>query len=714
MIEELFSPYWYRVRNLSPQLKPTARVFPHHYRGNSWYVVRDSITARNHRISATAYQFVAMLDGSKTVDSIWDHCNKILGDDAPTQGDIIHLLSTLHNADLLLSDVSPAVKELLERGNKRSRQLKSSYFKNPAALRFPLVDPDAFLNRTLRWARPLFSWPVLSLCALLCLVAALQAGSHWPQLSDAIGQQALQPYNLLLLALLYPIIKILHELAHAYAVKLEGGEVHELGVMLLVLMPIPYVDASAAAAFPSRSKRILVSAAGMIVELVLSGIALLFWLQMQPGLARDIMLNVVLIGGVSTLLFNGNPLLRYDAYYILSDWISVPNLAQRGNQYIFYLVQRYLYGMTQAKSPVSSEGESKWLFSYSVASFLYRTALMFVICIYLAKQMFFLGVLMALWLVTIQFVLPVVKMLGFLCSERLGTQRGRALWATSAVTLLLVAIVTLVPTPSNTIHEGVVWIPGDSRVSTDVEAQIKRVLVHSGQTVVVGQSLLQLDDPELHAQLALDSARLAELQASYSKHLVHNKARAVAMTDRIHEAEARLARTREKLDALLVRSPADGTIIIPNEADLPGKQVSQGELLAYIMNGDRARVHIAVRQADQDRIQQGIAAAEVRLDGDIGNALNARLMQQTPQANNKLPSKVLSTAGGGKIAVSADDERGLTALDTLFQYELEIPLQLADVKPGMRAYVRFEHGQETLSKQMSRRVRQLFLKHFDA
>ncbi|MEM8500433.1 MAG: biotin/lipoyl-binding protein [Pseudomonadota bacterium] len=714
MIEELFSPYWYRVKDLQPRLKPQVDISWHIYRGQDWFIVRDPVGARSHRFSSSAYRFVSLMDGERSVESIWNQCNEALGDDAPGQNEIITLLSKLHAADLMLADVSPALGELLKRGIKRERAQRSSHYKNPAALRFPLVDPDKFLSRTQHLARPLFTVPVLVAIGLLSVIAALQAASNWNALNHAISEQALQPYNIALLVLLYPIVKLLHELAHAYSVKLEGGEVHELGVMLLVLMPIPYVDASASSTFSQRRKRILVSAAGMIVELGLSAIAMLLWLVLEDGVVRSMALNVVLIGGVSTLLFNGNPLLRYDAYYMLVDAIGIPNLAQRSNRYLGYLIQRYCFKIEGAHSPVSARGEPAWFVFYSIASFLYRTVLMLVISLYLAGKMFVLGVLLALWMMITQFALPIAKLLGFLLSDRLGPHRSRALGVSGLAAVAFVLLLTAVPMPSNTQHEGVVWLPGDARINADVDAMVHRVLVKPGQLISKGQGIVELDDPERHANLAIAQAELKELQALRINYLVSDRIQAAAIEEKIRAAEARVAHAQDKVDDLLVTSPADGRLAMPYADDLAGSLVKQGQLLAYLKNNSNARIQLVVDQADQDRIQHKVDRVQVRLSSSIPTIITANIAQQTPKANNVLPSKVLGTTGGGTVMVDPGDETGKQSLDAFFQYELEIPLAVENTQLGTRAYVRFDHGTETISQQLVRRTRQLFLKHFNA
>jgi putative peptide zinc metalloprotease protein len=205
--------------------------------------------------------------------------------------------------------------------------------KSPMSLRIPLVDPDAFLTRTVGYFRPLFGTSGLLLWLALVLPAVVLAGEHWAELTGNIADRVFATENLLLLSLCYPLVKIVHELGHGYAAKLNGREVREMGVMFLLFYPVPYVDASAANALRDKKQRALIGAAGMVSELAVAALATYAWVLLEPGLARAIAFNVMLIAGVSTLLVNGNPLLRFDGYYILADLIEVPNLGARANKY---------------------------------------------------------------------------------------------------------------------------------------------------------------------------------------------------------------------------------------------------------------------------------------------------------------------------------------------------------------------------------------------
>ena len=327
----LTSNQWFRVAGLTPCLRGHLRVHRHVYRGRVWYVIEDRVAGRQHRFNPAAYRVLRMFDGKSTLQSIWDQLLVELRDDSPTQDEIVNLLGQLNASDLVSFDATADVAELFERREKQDRQRLMSRLLNPMSLRFPLWDPDVFLRHLARWARPVPMWLTVALWLAVVVPALILVPPHWSELTLNFGDRLMSADNLWVLALTFPLLKAAHEVAHGLVVRLRGGEVHEMGLMLLVLYPVPYVDASAANAFVRKGYRILVGMAGMLAEVWLAAIAFFFWLVLEPGIARSVMYNLVVVGSVSTVLFNANPLLRYDGYYVLSDLLEIPNLGQRSN-----------------------------------------------------------------------------------------------------------------------------------------------------------------------------------------------------------------------------------------------------------------------------------------------------------------------------------------------------------------------------------------------
>ncbi|NOT96739.1 MAG: hypothetical protein HOP00_10580, partial [Nitrospira sp.] len=457
MSEALFSPSWYRVATLAPRLRSHAQLHRHQYRGQTWYVLQDRSNERFHRFSPSAYAFIGLMDGTRTVQDIWELASTKLGDDAPTQPEVVQLLSQLHAADVLQCDIPPDIAELLHRHERTQQKKWQRRLMSIFSWQFPLIDPERFLEIFVSLVRPFFGWGGAVLWLVIVIPALLIGVAHWADLSENIIDRMTAPQNLVLLWFLFPIIKVLHELGHAFAVKVFGGEVHEMGIMLLVFSPVPYVDASASSAFPSKWQRAVVGAAGMIVELVIASVAMFVWVSVEPGAVRTLAYNAIMVAGISTVVFNGNPLLRFDGYYILADLIEIPNLRQHANTYLGYLCERYLFGREEAQVSHATPGERAWFVGYSVSSFVYRIFVVFAILMFLTDQFFVLGMFFAIMTGFTWFLMPLGKGLTYLfTSPRIRRVRGRALAvSTGAMAIILVAL-CLTPVPFRTRAEGVV------------------------------------------------------------------------------------------------------------------------------------------------------------------------------------------------------------------------------------------------------------------
>ena len=714
MSEALFSPSWYRVAALKPRIRSHARILRQSFRDKVWFVLQDQAAERSHRFSPAAHHFIGLMDGERTVQELWDAASAQLGDGAPTQEEAIRLLGQLHAADALLCDVPPDSMEVFRRYQRNERMLWRRRLWTPLALRFPLLDPDRFLERTLPWVQPLFSWVGLVLWLVVVGAGAVLAASHWTDLTENIADRVLDPTNLVLLWFVYPAVKSLHELGHAYAIKKWGGEVHEIGIMLLVLSPVPYVDASAAWGFRDKRKRMVVGAAGIAVELFLGALALFIWLAVEPGTVRSIAYNVMLISGVSTLLFNGNPLLRFDGYYVLADAIEIPNLGSRSNQYLGYLFQRYVFGVADAESPAHSNGERFWMVLYGIASFVYRIFISFIIILFIAGKFFVIGVLLAIWAVATQLVMPAGKSLAFLASSpNLRRQRGRAL-STSVLLALVVAILLfVVPVPSWTRTEGVIWVPEEAQVRAGAEGFVVGLLAPVDGEVRRGQPLIQAEEPFLATRVAVFNALLEELVAKYDALITADRVQAAMVREEMIAARAALQRALEREAALVFRSPANGRFIVPNAADLPGRFINKGQLVGYVVEPRELTVRVALVQDDIALVRRDTRSVEVMLAGWGSSPVPARIRRELPGATLQLPTAALGSAGGGPIAVDPRDKQGVTTLRQVFQLELTLPGEVHSEYLGSRVFVRFDHGFEPAGFQMYRAFRRLLLRQFN-
>ena len=713
MEKSLYSSSWYRVSHVRPRLRSHARIHRHHYRGDLWYVLQDRTSGRFHRFTPTAYRAISLMDGRHSVQEVWDLVCGQIGEDVLTQDEMIRLLAQLQGANVLSGDTVPDIEEIVQSADRQQRRKWAMSFMNPLAVRLPVVDPDEFLNATLPLVRPLMSWVGGLLFLVVVGYAFVLAGVHWSELTENLTDRVLAAENLMLLLLTYPFVKFWHELGHAYVVKKWGGEVHEIGIMFLVFMPVPYVDATDASSFHNKWRRAFVGAAGILVEIFLASLALFAWLSAEEGIARAFAFNVMLIGGVSTLLFNGNPLLRFDGYYVLSDILEIPNLGNRANRYIGYLIQRYLFGVDGVQSPVTARGEARWLFFYAIASFCYRVVIMTTIVLVVAKKFFVIGVLIAIWSATLMLVVPLAKKVWFLLtSPVLQRRRGRALAVTSGVLASLIGIILFLPLPYATVSEGIVWSADESAVYSGADGVAQDIFAAPNADVIPGEPLIGLEDPLMKARVRVLEAQVRELSIRYEAKDMSDPAEAKIIAEQLKHAKADLELEMQKKRDLVVRSPTAGRFILPSPKDIEGQFVRKGQVLGYVSRQEDAVVRVVIKDNEADLVRRRTNGVEVRFADQMSQVYPARVAREVPTLTDTLPSLALSTIGGGDIVVDPSDPQRIRVLANLLHLELELDASTTLPALGSRVYVRFSFGSEPVAGRLYRALRQVFLKEF--
>lgn len=709
----LFSSNWYRIAGLRPRLRGHVRIHRHAYRGQVWHVVEDRVAGKYHRFNPASYRVISLMDGKRDMDAVWGRLTDALDEDTPSQDEVINLLGQLHSSDLIQCDVSPDVAELFERGVKQVRRKYVSRYLNPMALRFPLWDPDRFLARTVGLFKPFAGWAGVIAWLAVVLPALFLAPMHWPDLTKNFGEQLLTLDNLLVMAVVFPLLKGLHEMGHAYMTKLKGGEVHEMGILLLVLFPIPYVDASSASAFVHKRHRMLVGAAGMLTELFIAALAFYLWLLLEPGLIRSLAYNAIVLASVTTLLFNANPLLRYDGYYIFADWVEIPNLATRANKYWQFLVDRRVFGVKQAEPPPATPGEKRWFLGYAPLAFAYRMFVLFGIALFIAQEYFILGVLMAVWGLVASLAIPIYKGIYALATNPRyvghGTRIRLALTGSLAVLgLLLFAL----PMPLHSQAEGVVWLPEQAILRAQAKGFVAEVMASPGDVLETGREVIRSYEPSLSASMAAQAARLEEAQARYDAVWGVNPAQASQLEEEVRRERAVLERLEEESARLTLHAAAAGKLLMHNPKDLPGRFLKKGEVVGYVVGQYRPVVRVVVPQSDVDLVRRETRAVEVKFPQSLPTTWTASLVREVPSAANELPSPALGQGGGGNIPVDPRDEHGVKALETMFEIELGLPPEAPTDYLGSRVHVRFEHPPEPIGMRWWRGLRRLFLSHF--
>ncbi len=718
----LLSEHWHAVRHARLSLRDGVQVIHRRLRGRPWVLLVDPVSQRFHRLTPQVWSVVRLLDGLRSLDEVWAMACGLAGREGAdggeggehaaviTQTELVQLMSTLHGQDLLRNHTSPDAAEVQERHQQQHRQRRMQSWLNPMSLRLPLLHPDPWFERHATLARALFTWPVLCLWLVLVLPAAGLAWQHLGELTDNLSDRVLSASNLAVLWLVYPLVKAVHECAHGMAVKAWGGRVREMGLMLILFTPVPYVDASASYRFHDKWARAAVAAAGIMAELALGALALLVWLSAQDGVVKALAYNVVLIAGVSTLLINGNPLMRYDGYFVLCDLLEAPNLAQRAGQYRRYLLDRFVLGSPDAQAPVGVEGERKLLLAYGLLAPIYQLTVTIGVIWFVLGQYLLAGALMALMAVWSSLVVPVWRGWQHLRqSSTLARRRGVASRRALALLLLALGLIALVPVPFHTVHQGVLWLPDEAIVRAQVDGHVRNAEVSDGQPVVAGQTLVQLDNPSVMAEFQSATAAVAQAQAALRQAQVQAPAQVQGLQETLASRQLRWQEAHKRWAALTVVAGTRGRWTQAVDTVWAGRHVKRGDILGYTVDGPARLVRVAVTQDDMDLIQGRLQGLAVRPWQSQARPVAATLRRLVPGGDVALVSAALGTRGGGDIAVDPSDGEGRRSLARVFDLEVALSQPvLVDVFGG-RADVRFDLGRTPLLLQMGLRLRQTFL-----
>lgn len=711
MTQTVLGGSWYRIADSKPRLRAHAQIHRQRYRGETWYVIQDHQSGMFFRISPAANFVLSLMDGRRSMQTILDLAGKRFGAERPTQDEVVQLLIKLHNADLLHAETLPDMAEVGRRADRHSQQHLLAWLRSPLAMRFPLLDPDRFLDYTMPVLRPLFTSTGFMLWLALVVSAAVLAAMHWPELSANVSDRVFATQNVVILALTYPVIKAFHELGHAYATKAGGGEVHELGCMMLVFLPVPYVDASSSSAFREPWRRALVGGAGIMVELALASLALIAWLHLAPGLLRAIAFNVMLIGSVSTLVFNGNPLLRFDGYYVLADFLQIANLDARSKRYLLYVIQRYPLGLEKAESPVHLPGERSWFVIYGIASFIYRVVVMVGVALFIAGKFAFVGALLALWTATQMFLYPMLRAVRYLATNpQLKASRGRVFAMTGGAAAVVIVLLFGLPLPYAAVVEGVVWVPDEAVLRSGGEGFVQRLLVNPGDEVSAGQPVIALEDPTAAAQVEVRRAELAVLRNRFTAVDLIDRVQTDLVREQIVDAEGKLERAQQHVRDLLVCATRAGRFVVPDARKLVGRFVKQGDLLGYVIARIDPDIRAVVPQADIDLVRQRTRAVAVRFTDRIETSVTAQVLRETPAALDKAPAPSLTSEGGGPILLDPSSPNHDRPLERFYQIELAVPDSNEFDRIGDRVFVRFDFGAEAIAWRILRGTRQLLLR----
>jgi putative peptide zinc metalloprotease protein len=708
-----FSDSWYKVANLKVSLRTGLNIRKQYFQGEEWYVLHDPLSNKFFRFRPEVYEFLARLNTDSSVENIWEQCMERNPENSPGQDDVIKLLSTLYSSNLLYFTSCPDNAKLFERYSKRRKQELKGKLMSFLFIRIPLFDPDNFLEHLKPIAKLIFR-PLGTLVWLIVTAIAIKIlFDNWSNAFDQF-QGILAPGKLVLLYAALVFIKIMHEFGHSLVCKHYGGEVHTIGLMFLIFTPLPYMDATSSWAFRERYQRILVAAAGIIVELFLAAIAVIIWGKTGQGTLNSLAYNVMLIASVFTILFNANPLLRFDGYYILSDMLDIPNLQSRSQTFIRHLAEKYLFGLKESISPANNRTESSIFGIYGISSVVYKTIILVGIIVFLSDKFFMLGLILTFMCLITWGLIPLYKFIKYITSEpRLARNRLRV-WYVCGLILALIILIFCIPFPQKISANGVVESTNFQKILTQYEGYVDTIIADSGNQVSKGEPLVQMRSRELELDIISTRAQKQETLLLIHQAINDKIANTAPLKKRLNAFNEKLKYLKKQYQALTIRSEEDGQWYAPTINEYAGAWVQRGLYLGDVVNlSDFYFIAVVTQDESGQLFQNKITEVSVKLKGQAENKIAVESYTIIPFEQKKLPSAALGWQGGGDIAISTEDGSGVIAKEPFFLIKAKLAKQnnskLLHLRSGM---ILLELPAIPLYSQIYRSIRQVLQKRY--
>ncbi len=689
-----------RLGRARVDLRTDLQVFRHVFRGRPSYVVRDPTSMQSHRFGAEDYRIFVRISSEKSLAEIFQALvaeNRLHAED---EEEFYRFILTLHNLAFLNLPVSDD-RALYRRHVAKQRARHVERMLGFLSLRIPIWNPDDFLERTVRYTRWLFGRPAFVVwCAVMMASLAFVAG-NWRDL--AFPQHGiLEVGNLPLLWAILVVLKVVHEFGHAYACKARGGHVSEMGIMLVLLTPLAYVDATSAWGFVRRRDRVVVSLAGMYVESLIAAVALAVWASTPSAAVRVAAHDVLLLATVVTVALNANPLMRFDGYYVLSDLLEIPNLRARSEHCVRSILKEVFFGIDD---PVPDTGRRlrAALFGFGIAAAIYRVVLVTSISLLVATKTFMLGMVFAVGYLGNQLWRLIRGLVNYLWhSPETSPQRRRAVAIGGAVLVGMPLLVLLVPVPGSVQVPGVVGRENETVIRAEQPGFLGRMAVRGGERVEPGALMAELENPVLRSELAEAVAGLEVARLQAAAYRAGKSSRVVPEEEKVRASQAELAERERALESLEVRSPTSGAVVSALPMGERGRFVERGEPIARIADGPWAfRALLSEHDVANSRPRAG-DRVRVRVSGAPWEDVEGEIIRVTPAGSKELGESVLTQLAGGEIPV---DGKGGEAVQPYF----EITVRLSDgaaraLRDGMRGQAELEGQREPLAASVLRRV----------
>ena len=617
------------------------------------YLVEDEVTGRFFRVGLPQYTFLTMLDGRRTVGTGLMKTATLLREHAIDETEAANLCKWAIESGLVESETGNSTARRIEQHELQQKQKMMSYL-NPMMMRIPLFNPDPIVTTLSRFIGFVVSPIGAVIWLTVCLYGFFQLANNW----DAFYTNRVNSFgaaDFAWIALTWVVLKLIHEIAHSIVCKQFGGRVQSCGMLFLLMIPMPYVDVTSSWRFDNKWKRILTSAAGMMSEVFLAAIACWVWATSSPGPLQYHAGNVIISATLHTLLFNINPLMRFDGYYMLADWLEIPNLSTHGRSWLKGVFKRAYFG--NKAQPLKETGfRGLAVRAYGVMAMMWFFTIAIGLSLAASSFMEGFGLLVA----AIGLVLWVGVPLYSLCKyTAVGTktEKPNRPWFAGAMTLTLLLVAGFLyccPSPSVVSAPVVIDYEPLSVVRANSTGFAKSIHVVDGQSVNQGDLLVTLENPDIEHELKslMIDIKISQLrsntlfsQGEISQVQLEQKS-LDSMLKRKSELETRIAE-------LKIYAPQSGNVLARDLESLTGRHFTPGTEILSIAEPGALHAIALTRQTDIEWVAENPEAdIELVVWGRHENdLLVGKIKHINPRARDDLPHEAFAASVGGPLAV---------------------------------------------------------------
>ena len=710
------------------------------YQGQAWYVVKDPIGLSYYRFRPEEYALLEMLDGEASLEDLKDNFEARFPPRRITVDEVSRFVSTLHRSGLVIGDRPGQGPQLNERRRQRVWSEWKNWLRSIMCLRFRGIDPDWILNKLNPWFGWLYSPPALMVAVVYIFTALMLVLVNFETFRSKLPEfhQFFASGNWFYLAAALGITKVIHEFGHGLSCKYYGGECHEMGFMLLVFTPCLYCDVSDSWMLPSKWKRMMIGAGGMYIELIIASTATFLWWNSHEGLFNQMCLNVMFVSSVSTLLFNANPLMRFDGYYILSDMLEIPNLRTKSSTSLSRLAKKWCLGVKLQDDPFLPKRHQGLFALYSVASTIYMWVLMISIFMFVWNamkpyRMEAIGRMLALFGIYGLIVRPITGIYKFLkVPGRRDEVKSLNITVTAGVVAVIAAAICFIPLPQR------VWCPaelrprGEETVYVTVDGRLEEILVEANDRVAEGDELAKFSNVDLELQIAeLEGqesgyrARLASLERErFTDSAAGMEIRTVE--ESLKSVEEQLVKKRQYQSELVLKAPRSGLVLPSETVDekpdpsgrLPGWSGSalakknigatfaEGTVLCMVGDPDHFEAVMIVDQSEVEFVQIG-QRVDLKLDAFPFETFRGAV-NEIAETHIEVGSERLSVKAGGSVPTTTDEMGREVPISTSYEVLMQVDDAENVFTPGMRGNARVEVGNRTVGQWLLRLFWQTF------